>query len=265
MYVLMTDETNLNPGAKSRFFIYGGLVFPVDTLSALDALVAGIRSRHGFSPADQFKFSTHTRPPQVTIDEWSTAKEEVILGCLQLGVTFIAYLILHDIARNRTRDELVGFGLNTILHLFGIKFLDEHDADGMVIVDRLPLGQDYDFLRTKFRDGLTIEPSGAQINLPRIKLYASTCDGASHASSAVDIVLGAFRYCVNRTGDTPVPQRLFPYLARMMWHRKAGDTRYIRDYGLALRPRSVLRPEYRSEYDALVQRFASLAGEVPDE
>lgn len=265
MYVLMTDETNLNPGANSRFFIYGGLVFPVEVLKDLDALVRDIRTRYHFEPGDLFKFDTHSRPAQVSIADWTSAKSEVIDGCRRLGIRFIAYLILHDIARNRTREELIGFGLNTILHMFGVKFLGDQGDDGIVIVDRLPMGQDYGFLRDKFTKGLTISTNGTTVNLPRIKLYASTCDGASHASSAVDIVLGAFRYCVNQTGSSTIPQTLFPSIARIIWGKRVGDTLFVRDYGLALRPKAIASEAYQAEYDALTHRLVQLAGELPEE
>lgn len=40
MYVLMTDETNLNPNDQTKFFIYGGLVFAEDKIPSVHARIA---------------------------------------------------------------------------------------------------------------------------------------------------------------------------------------------------------------------------------
>lgn len=258
----MTDETNLNPGREAKFFIYGGLMMPMETVSVLHAGIEGIRQSHGFEPGDALKFSTNTRPTHVDMTEWTAAKDEVIQLCLDSGVTFIAYLILHDIATGG-HDRMIEFAVNTLLYVFDRKYLIEKDDDGIVIVDRLPGSPGFDLLKRKFTQALPI--GDRTVRIPRVKLFAATCDGASHVSSAVDIVLGAFRYCVNQTGDTPVPARLFPLVAKMMWHRLENDTRYLREYGLLLRPVRINVPVYRAEYDALVARFIAFLEAAEDD
>ena len=52
-------------------------------------------------------------------------------------VRFLAYLVLHDIARNRSLEQLVRFGVNTVLSTFQ-RFLEREDEAGICLVDRLP-------------------------------------------------------------------------------------------------------------------------------
>jgi hypothetical protein len=109
-----------------------------------------------------------------------------------------------------------------------------------------------------FDDGRPDQP------LSRIVLYASSCDGASHAASAADIVLGAFRYCVNERTRLEVPATLLPKLGLMMWHRREGNVLYVRDLGLHFRPREVMNPDYQRDYDELVRHFEGLIRESED-
>ncbi len=52
MYLMMTDETNFQPSTRSRFFIYGGLVIPLDRLSILDREIDLIRKEAGYEPTE---------------------------------------------------------------------------------------------------------------------------------------------------------------------------------------------------------------------
>lgn len=173
---------------------------------------------------------------------------------------FIACLILHRIATK----ELVGeFTLNSLLAVFNNKFLKEKGGYGMVLVDRLPDNSAaYSMLKRKFQDGLSIETTGNMIKLDRIMLYATTCDGASHLSSAVDIVLGGLRWVVNAQGrSTPgtTERKIFTNVAGMMYGKEDGDTLKVRNYGLILRPETVIVPAYQAEYDSLVEYMTELA------
>ena len=258
MYLLMTDETNLEPGERSRFFMYGGLIVPLEQLPALHADISNVRVEYGYAPGDKLKFSSNDRPEGVSPEARSEAKDAVIDACKEHGVQFVVDLVLHDIARNKAREDLVGYGVNSVLMAFH-RFLRENNSAGIVAVDRLPIKKPYQFLRDKFVDGLVIEQSGNQWQLDdRVMLFASTCDGASHLSSAVDVVLGGFRYCVNQRAKKDVPRRIMEKVATMMWHRQVGEVLYLREYGLLLRPKHVRLQHYQAEYDDLVQHLGSL-------
>lgn len=259
----MTDETNTTASELARFFIYGGLVLDAAQLQPLTKSIESIRLAHGLSSEDSLKFETRARPDHVSIEQYTKAKSAVIEACYEHDATLITYLILHKIAC-ADNETLIGYGLNTILSVFNFKYLEERGDAGVVVVDRLPFKGDYSFLKEKFSTGLRIEPEGRTAALDHIGLFASSCDGASHLSSAVDIVLGAFRFCVNRTGSSDIPELLFPKLARMLYSRDEDGDRYIREYGITTRPKKVRSDVYRAEYDALLQRLGHLASQVED-
>jgi hypothetical protein len=226
----------------------------------VSSAIVEIRRRYGFEPGDQLKFNTRCRPTQVGIGDYTLAKNAVIEACSSAGVKFIACLILHKIA---TRELVGEFTLNTLLAVFNGKFLKEKNDYGMVLIDRLPdNSQAYDMLKRKFQDGLPIESTGSEIKLDRIILYAATCDGASHLSSAVDIVLGGLRWVVNSQGRPTLggtERRILTNVAGMMYGKKHGDTLNVRDYGLILRPVVIWVPAYQAEYDSLVEYMINLA------
>ncbi len=259
MYCFVTDETNVQPNRDSRFFIYGGLVFSSEQMKQVNSEVAGIRQRYDFKPHDKLKFDTRSRPEQVSVDDYTAAKNAVIQACNSAGVKFIAYLIHHSIVDPEYKED---YALNSVLVAFNQKFLTEHNDHGIVIIDRMPDSSGaYNMLKQKFQDGLTLKGTGSKLKLDRVVMYATTCDGASHLSSAVDIVLGGFRWVVNAQGR-PTPgtteRQIFTNVAQMMYAKKVGDTLYARDYGLILRPETVRVQAYKAEYDNLVRYMVDL-------
>jgi hypothetical protein len=122
-------------------------------------------------------------------------------------------------------------------------------------------------LRSKFQDGL-LHPSGASYQVDRVILYAITCNGASHISSAVDIVLGGFRWVVNAStkpnpGETE--RRIFRNITRMIYGKQKDGDHYVRDYGLILRPETLKAAVYQERYAELVAYFSSLLIEAQGE
>jgi hypothetical protein len=255
MYYLFTDETNKEPSKKSEFFIYGGVFVHADTLPKLHKMVEDIRDRYGFQQGDSFKFSSYDKPDHVERDDFTMAKREVLQGCSELGVNFSACLVLHQIARNKTTDELITFGANTIIANFDY-FLEEMSEVGVCIVDRLPIKDGFSFLRDRFQLGLELETRMKPV--PRILLYAASCDGASHAMSAIDIILGAFRYCVNERDKDITPKEMLPVIAKMMWTQDVDGVPHVQERGLLLRPKIVKVDEYKKAYSDLVDHLQSL-------
>ena len=219
-----------------------------------------IRLKRGFEPEDKLKFDTNSRPKGMPPATYTAAKNAVVRSCLRVGVKFIAYMILHKIVNEKFKGE---FALNSVLVAFGNKFLVENNDYGMVIIDRLPeTAQAYGMLKRKFQVGLQIASTGGTIKVPRVLMYATTCDGASHLSSAVDIVLGSLRYVVNQrhnSNQSTVTQTLLNNVANMMYYRKKGDEILVRERGLILRPKAISHPPYRQEYDDLVSYLALLS------
>lgn len=265
LYILLTDETNRCPSEDARFFIYGGLIFPVEHLATLHSKIEYIRLKAGYRAGDILKFDTHSRPQQVTFENATETKRQVIDCCVKLDCKFIAHIILHDIIKHQDADHQVRWAADYVISRFN-KFLEEVDGDGICVVDNLPNAAEYRYLTEKFSHGLRL-PGGDTIRLKRIKLFASTRIGASHANSAMDIVLGSFRYCVNNPENPDAAREMFSGVARMMWHRREGNLINVSELGLIVRPpvEKVLVPSYRSEYEELMRNLGDLLGETDRE
>lgn len=262
MYILLTDETNLLANPAAKFFVYGGLFFPIERLPELDRAIAVVRRDTGYKPGDELKFETNARPDHVTIEQARHAKEGVVQACLGIGAQFIAYVVLHKIARTRTQDELVSWGANTVIGKFN-QYLDAQGEDGICAVDRLPINADHRYLSDKFSFGLVLQ-GGERVLLTRIKLLASTCINASHASSAMDIVLGTFRYCINNPANLDAAKQMMVNVTRLIWHVREGDRILAMERGLIFRPtlEHIVVEEYRKEYEALLAHINSLIADV---
>jgi hypothetical protein len=256
LFLLFTDETNLQPSDTSQFFIYGGVFVPAEKLIDLHNLVESIRKKYEYEPANEFKFTPTSKPPQVSRENFTMAKHDVLLGLAELDIKFAACLTLHEIARERSLEELIRWGANSIIATFD-HFLETEKGTGICIMDRLPFVSGYQYLQEKFQTGL-IFPDGKTKRLNRIHMFATSCEGASHAISAIDILLGSFRYCVNERNKTIAPRQMFPSIVKMMWHLKVGNTLYLRDRGLLFRPKTVRLPAYQNAYNDLTEHLITL-------
>lgn len=252
MYILFTDETNTDfRKNNAKFFVYGGLIVSTDKLIDLDKGVNTIRMGAGYKPKDSFKFDTNSRPSYVSRKDFSEAKNGVVKLCIKLQCKFIAYVVLYDIIKNKKIETSIEYGLNTIIGRFNY-FLKKNEDCGIVIVDRLSNKKEYDLLRDKFVNGLKIEEKKI-VPLERIKLYASSCDNASHFNSAMDIVLGSFRYCINHPAANMVAAKIIMKNIIKVLAREDID----KVDGLIFRPKKALK-KYKEEYDKLLENIKSL-------
>lgn len=254
-YLLFTDETNLQPDAKAKFFIYGGVFFPAEQLASIHLEVESIRTRYGFRPGDELKFDTRSRPTHVDIDSHREAKKDIIAASQKHGVSFTAQLVHHNVARTQKQADLVSWGADCVFEAFQ-RFLEEVDAYGLVAVDRLPMKSDYRYLVEKFQQGLNY--GKAHKHLDRICAFTSTCVGASHVSSVIDVVLGSFRFCVNERDNTKAPREMFPEVVRLMWNKEVDGKMKVLGRGLILRPIEVKAPLIKKEYDQLLDHLSAL-------
>jgi len=261
MQILLTDETNRQPSRDAKFFVYGGLVLTTEALSTLHAEIEEIRRTAGYRPDDELKFDTRARPAHVTIEEATEAKRQVIESAKRSGCIFIVHVILHDIIANQDPDQQVQWAADYVIGRFN-QYLTEVSDDGICIVDNLPNRAELRYLSQKFAHGLTLD-TGTCITLDRIKLFASTCIGASHANSVMDIVLGAFRYCINNPRNPYAAREMFGSVASMMWRRRVGEALKVRGRGLILRPEiaDIRFEKYRREYETLIEHLGNLLGE----
>lgn len=263
MHLLFTDETNLPADPSAKFFAYGGLIVPADEIVRLDGLITAARKDAGYQANDELKFETHARPKAVAIEMASKAKGAVVQACIDCNCRFIVYVVLHAIAKNTPQKELISWGADHVIGKFNF-YLAQNASYGIVIVDRLPGAAEFSYLSTKFTQGLTIKDEGSSVPLDRIKLFASSCTNASHISSAMDIVLGSFRYCINAPKNIDAAKKMMANVTRLIWHRRDGDTIHALELGLVFRPRVIKVAEYKAEYDNLVAQINSLIADNDD-
>ena len=260
MHLLLTDETNAVPSDKAKFFVYGGLIVDFGALPTLHDRVATTRAKYGYGPGDLLKFDTNARPKNVPLEAATAAKNEVIGACIETGCKFIAYVVLHAIAKTRPAAELVAWGANCVIGKFNY-FLHVANSHGVIAMDRFPAGNDYSYLTDKFCRGLTFQGEET-VALDRVNLFSSTCINASHVSSAMDIVLGAFRYCINQPTNVEAAKAMMANICRLIWCTREGDTLMPFDRGLIFRPKAVSVDKYKAEYDALLQSINALIADA---
>lgn len=256
MHLFVVDETNRDY-AEGQFFIVGGLVFNEEQVMATDALVTQVRVEAGFKRGDSFKFHTKSRPESMTLQTWNSAKSQLIEGLVKLGVRMIVYTFLHDIGRNQSYDVRMNYAVNTVLYAYD-DLLYREGATGVFLLDR-DNGR-YTHLEHLFQHGLQFQ-GGRDYRLgERIKLFGMTSDNASHLSSAADVTLGAFRYCVNTAGgrgNDAVARSMFPNLAHLLWGITRDDgVKQVGGFGFHARPERVGRADYREAYAKLRRRLA---------
>lgn len=256
MYLLFTDETNLQANDNVKFFSYGGLVIESERLPKLHIGIDEIRSKYGYGPTDKLKFDTNARPKSVSIEVATKAKQEVIQLCVDLECKFIAYVVLHAIAQKQDIGKVVTWGASHVIGKFNY-FLTTQDSYGIVAMDRLPDGVEFDFLAQKFSEGLSF-PDEDSVKLDRIVLHSSTCLNASHASSAMDVVLGSWRYCINNPKNKDAAEEMMDNISKLIWCEREGTDIYAFEKGLIFRPKVVKFEPYRAEYDALLNHVNSL-------
>ena len=259
MYLLLTDETNTKPSSDAKFFIYGGICFPIDHLINLNIEIAKIREDSGYRPGDEFKFNTVSRPERVSVEKFAEAKNKVIDLCRQNGVKFIVYVILHDIIKRRDPNESVIWAADYVIGRFNY-FLQKNNENGICIVDNLPVKKQFKYLSEKFQFGLDLPDEDRKVLLDKIHFFGATCINASHINSAMDIVLGAFRYCINNPKNPDAASVMMKKVVSMMWHRKIDGVPNYEGYGFICKPSRdrISCRRYKIEYDQLVAHIKSL-------
>ena len=75
--------------------------------------------------------------------------------------------------------------------------------------------------------------------------------------SVADVLLGAFRYCVNEPDNEEAGKAMFPTLMSMMWKRERGGIIYVNGCGLVFRPANIKEDKHKVEYDSLQARLQS--------
>lgn len=261
MHWFVVDETNKN-SVSGQFFIIGGLVFSEDQIEKVHAAIELIRFRRGYRRGDKLKFQTSARPAHVTIEDALAAKQEVISVLRDTGVRMITYVLLHDVGASQSEQVRMEMGLNTIAWAY-YRLLGMENAWGCMMIDRDD--KQHSHLVTLFQEG--VGGATKRTLADRIKFYGMTSDNASHLSSAVDIALGGFRFCVNAAGKDAVSntgqltvQNIFQPLSELLWGVDVEGKRHIGGFGYLERPKSVRAHIYQEKYDNLKRKLESYSG-----
>lgn len=258
MHYLFTDESNVRETKTAKFFVYGGLIVDQKNFKKIDAGISYIRKNAGYLSDDSLKFDTRVRPEQVSIEACTNAKSEVLELCRKCGCRFIALLVHHKIAASETDPDRKY--LWPAAHVFGRfnHYLNIEVNDiGMVFVDTLPVKSQNTFLSDCFTKGLSIKGE-SNVSLDKIRFFGTTCVNASNFASAIDIVLGAFRYCINEPKNSSAASSMIKQVALMMWHNQVGEKKMLRERGLILRPKTIKVASYQAEYDKLIEHLETL-------
>ena len=259
MYLLVADETNQRPSQDAHFFVYGALFLPIASLPELDEGIEVIRQKAGYRPEDQFKFDTRTRPQKVSIEACSEAKSSVLDLCTTLNCKFIAHVILHEIIKNQDIEKQSYWAADYVFGRFNTFLREEAKDYGVCIIDNLPTKNQYKYLSEKFTTGLTLN-TGATIRLSQIKMFGTSCVGASHVNSAMDVILGSFRYCINNPRNKDAARNMMGRVVNLLWHHQEGDKIHCINKGLSIRPdiNKIRVQEHKEKYEALFRHINEL-------
>lgn len=259
MYLFLVDETNAGY-VPDQFFILGGLVVTEEQVPKVDAALKARRLEYGYKNGDSFKFNTHTRPEQVTIEQFRLAKQAVISDLKEIGVRLIVTVVLHNVAKENP-DRLMEWGLSNVAASYH-RLLTREEAVGFMLMDRD--NKRYDFLESFHQHGFDYNGSRKSVQ-DRVLLFGMTNDNASHLASATDIALGAFRYCVNAAGGQgrgDIAAGMFRDLSQLIWGEEdAKGVRHLAGYGYipSPDPSTVRVNEYREKYERLATALAEYA------
>lgn len=256
MHWFVIDETNKNP-KPGQFLVIGGLVLRPKQVDKVHNAIEKIRKKHGYRDGDSLKFQVASRPAHVTIEDATRAKRAVIKKLRKFKVRMIVYVILHDIAVNKSDRERMEMGLNTLVWAYH-RLLSSEKTTGAMLIDRDDAQHGH--LVHLFQEGIKVGRSAPQVR-DRVVLFGMTANNSSHLSSAVDIALGGFRYCVNAAsldeehGAHMTAKSIFRPLSRLIWGVQQGQIRRLGGYGFLARPLDVRAARYESKYKILREKL----------
>ena len=256
MYLFIGDESNTTQSEGAKFFIYGGLLVEIKCAPDINSNILGIRQDCNYSPGDKLKFDTHTRPKQVSIHQHKSAKEQILDKSNEFGVKFMAYAVHQGISGKRRNINTWQYALNTLLNEFN-RFLNREDVYGMCLLDRF--ADDMTVLKNIHHFGVNpiVDESNVEHRLERIWCFGTVCIDTTHLASMVDIVLGAFRYCMSDMAKSRISKELYKKVRPLMLH-SSDDITDVEDWGLFFRPKRIGNPEFKRDYDALRNRLKQL-------
>ncbi|WP_417830418.1 hypothetical protein [Thalassospira sp.] len=250
MHLLYCDESNLEkrPG---EFLLYGGL--RIDPKHAHDLSLALDELRLNAKVPRDYRFKFAPGPKGMPHDDFINLKAEMFAIAAKFEVKLIAYLILHDVAKNP--DEARRNGINAVCYNFDC-FLRQVSSSGLVLIDRFnDQGNLIDgHLRDKFSIGLKNMPYSPELRLTQILGFHTSAIGQSHFPSLVDVVLGSFRFAINaytRNQESLLTTAgvLLKLIEPLLWRGSSGGA--VPELSLVFSPKVIKAEKYRQQYEGL--------------
>lgn len=255
MHLLYCDESNLAEKAGD-FLIYGGVIIDAATAREFSREIDEIRGGFGVERAYRLKFNPG--PKGMSHQDFIKLKQAVLECAVKYRAQFIAYAILHDIAKSP--DEARRNGINTVCYHFNC-ILNRLESPGLVLIDRFnDEGNQIDgHLADKFSIGLLDMPYSKEMRLENIVGFHYSAIGQSHFPGIVDVILGSLRFAINactrneeKNFDT---SKSLLNLLSPMFFREEGAAK-VSELGFLLSPKVVKAAKFRDVYSRLHQFLA---------
>ncbi|WP_108127316.1 DUF3800 domain-containing protein [Saccharospirillum mangrovi] len=260
MNIFIADETNNEPSEQVKFFIYGGIIVDSTNVRNIVSDVRNLRNELRISDNEKLKFNIRSCPTNLSRTEHTEAKSRILDIAATNNVRVIINCVLHAIARNNSKNELVEMTSATAFRRFN-DYCSETHTPGFVMADQWPVDNGFGFLESCINGGISYR-GGTTARLPWIHAFSQVSDNSTPLMSVADIVLGSFRWCINNQDKTDVNTALMPRIAGLMWYSGATNNRSILNRGLNFSPREVLVEKYKDQYTELYEHILHFANSL---
>jgi hypothetical protein len=239
-YLCLLDECRIDQGLPNPFLLYGAVTIPWSVASELSKRLDRIRREAGYPFDLPLKWSWQGGP--VTPEAHAQAKSALLRALRELGVHLFVSLVHRRIAAGVAEaDQATWFAANGVLRAVD-RFLSDSDGRGLVVLDRFTSA--HDFAEEKATLGLVYPNLSARVALPRFFSFSVGSSKSSLISSAVDVALGAFGYCLNVENREAVPE--VSSLVMPLVARDAGGNAGL--YGVTFYPMPPRVPDHVEAY-----------------
>lgn len=263
MLFVFVDECNPEPDTsadQNRFLVFGALIVESKVALELTSRVEKIRWKYGFLPSDSLKYAVSDKPAQVSRDDHTAAKKEVLETAANLGVKCFVYFALHKIIDRNGQDTYLGWALDAILTKAQQFYTEEKSSDGfMVFIDRHSRSSQASHMAQKFRERK--QQPNAAFNTPDLIGVNLVWDGTSHLASVCDIVTGSLSYVINNPTRDIAGKSLIKLVRPMVWGRPVGGELSVVGRGLLFRPENQRSEKFRRLYEETKMRIIQWANE----
>jgi hypothetical protein len=100
------DEADKEATKNKKFFVYGGIFMPTNSISSLHAEIERLRVAAGMAATDSLKSGPNTKPPGMSSETHRQLKIDVMKAAREKGnLRFCAQVTLHELARNQDHDR----------------------------------------------------------------------------------------------------------------------------------------------------------------